>query len=120
MEFVTRFVDNILVVRLLGSIPPHEDERLSELNLFCQSLSKAPSHLIVNLQGIDFLTSADLRFIVALIRGTGVRIGGLGAGPYVRIVTESNRVRSTFLTVDAPFWTFETEDEALWDCGQRR
>jgi hypothetical protein len=48
----------------------------------------------------------------------GVKIGAMGVG-HVRIVSESEGIRSLSKVMDSPFRAFETEEEALSSLQER-
>ena len=58
-------------------------------------------------------TSIDIGILVHALRASDVQMGGLGAGPFVRIVSDDVSIRSVFQIIDSPFRTFATEEEAL-------
>jgi hypothetical protein len=115
----TRIINGTLVVDLEGPFPSSEAERLSAQNAFRDALSGRSKDFIITFQEIDYLNSHDLGFFVALLTNAGVKMGGLGSGPFVRIVSDKNRIRSVFSVVDSPILAFATEGEALSSLRER-
>ncbi len=113
MKVATRKVDETLVLDLFGPFPNSKDEHHATDELVRDALAGHPTGFIIVFHEIDFLRSVHLGLLLKWLTTAGVKVGGLGTAPFVRIVAETERVRSAFSVVDSPFKAFATEEEAL-------
>ena len=113
MQVSSRDVDGTLIVDLSGPFPQSDDDRISTQNAFRDALSGRTTGFIITFREIEFLSSTDVGVFLSLLVRADVKTGGMGSGPFVRIVTDNDRVRSVFSAVDIPFLVFATEEEAL-------
>jgi hypothetical protein len=100
-------------------MPQSDDERIAAQNAFRDALSGRTTGLIIAFREIEFLSSRDVGALASMLHRAEVKMGGLGSGPFVRIVTDDDRVRSVFTVTDAPFRVFATEEEALASLHER-
>ena len=113
MRIAKREINGTLILDLEGPFPVTEEDHRATKEAFCDALSGRSSDFIIVLHGIDFLSSVEVGFLLLCLSSAEVKFGALGCGPRVRIVSESDGVRSTLQIVDGPFALFATEREAL-------
>ena len=112
MKIATREIDGKLLVDISGPFPQDEEEIKDGDQVFRAALGGHDDFVLV-LHGIDSVKSTDLGVLIRWIRAAGVRVGGLGSGPFVRIVSDKDGVRRVLGITDSPFRAYATEEQAL-------
>lgn len=110
MKVATREVDGILLLDLFGPFPDSNDDRELTVTAIRQALAGRPDFVVV-LHEVEWVRSVDIGLLLRSLKAAKVPMGG--QGPFVRVVAEHERVRSTIRVTISPFRVFATEGEAL-------
>jgi hypothetical protein len=110
MKIATREIDHILLLDLFGPFPDSDDERAATVDAICGALT-GQTHFAIVFHKVHWLRSVDIGLLLRSLKAAKVPMGG--TGPFVTLVAEDDRVRSTLRVMEAPFRVFATEAEAL-------
>ena len=113
MRVAKREVNRTLILDLEGPFPDSDEDSRATQEAFCDALAGQSNGFIIVFHEIDFLRSVDVGVLLSWLRSAEAQVGALGTEPRIRIVSESERVRSDLSIVDSPFMLFATEEEAL-------
>ncbi len=112
MEIGAREIEGILFIDLLGPYPEKYRDETDIEKRFREVLADHDDFVIV-LHQSEFVEVKQLVFLLKWLHAAGRPIGALGLGPYVKIVTDSDRVFQILNVVDSSFRIYSTEEEAL-------
>ena len=112
MKIDTREIDGILILDLSGSFPEKYKDQNDIEERFRVALAGSDNFIIV-LHQYKSVEPKHFVFLLKWLHEAGCSIGGLGLGPYIRIVTDNDLVHEMFKVVDSSVRVYATEEEAL-------
>ena len=112
MQIDTREIGNTLLLDLSGPYPAKYNDEIEIEERFREALSGCDDFIIVIHQA-DLVEAKHLAFLLMWLHKAGHPVCGLGLGPYVKIVADSDRLPQIVNVVDSSFRVYLTEEEAL-------
>jgi len=112
----TKNTDNTTVIHLHGRLDLYEAEQV-EKDLFEIAESSGDKHLIIVLEGLDYLSSSGLRIFISLRRFLNL------TGRQLLLCNKNNNAVNIFLkiiNIKDMLTIFRTEEEALRQFGGAR
>jgi anti-sigma B factor antagonist len=109
----TKDIGNMTIIYLHGRLDLFEAERV-EKDLFEIAESQKENHMIIVLEGLDYLSSSGLRVFISLKRTLNMN------GRQVLFCNRNNNAVNIFLkiiNIKDMLKIFRTEEEALRHCG---
>lgn len=112
MEISARAVGSALLIDMSGEFP-RDMESIEDGSRRLREAIDGREDFILVFQDVELRSSIDLGILIRWLKDAGVKMGALGAGPFVRVVSDDQRIQQVLSVADMPFSVYATEEEAL-------